>query len=183
MDSNSNDNRDSNPVVPVDDSTRTFLLAKPNSDSNLRHVAMAGDTYTILMTGAETAGRYSLIDMHVPPGGGPPPHRHDFEEMFSILEGKVEFTFRGVKTIAQAGETVNIPANAPHFFRNTSDKDARLLCMCSPPGQELFFMEVGTPVESRTTPGPELDDEAKQKQKELTLALAPKYKTELLPIQ
>ena len=55
--------------------------------------------------------------------------------------------------------------------------------MCSPPGQELFFMEVGTPVESRTTPGPELDDEAKQKQKELTLALAPKYKTELLPIQ
>ena len=48
-----------------------------------------GDTYTILLTGKDTAGRYCLIDMYVPPGGGPPPHRHDFEESFTIdaLEG------------------------------------------------------------------------------------------------
>jgi Cupin domain len=30
--------------------------------------------------------------MHIPPGGGPPPHRHDFEEMFSVLEGEIETT-------------------------------------------------------------------------------------------
>jgi predicted NBD/HSP70 family sugar kinase len=36
----------------------------------------------------------TLIDMHVPPGGGPPPHRHDFEEMFSVLDGKLRVTFR-----------------------------------------------------------------------------------------
>ena len=42
------------------------------------------------MTGEQTAGRYSLIDMLVPPGGGPPPHRHDFEEMFTILAGEIE---------------------------------------------------------------------------------------------
>jgi quercetin dioxygenase-like cupin family protein len=29
-----------------------------------------------------------VIDMHVPPGGGPPPHRHDFEEMFTVLEAR-----------------------------------------------------------------------------------------------
>jgi hypothetical protein len=33
--------------------------------------------------------------MLVPPGGGPPPHRHDFEEMFTILDGEIELTFRG----------------------------------------------------------------------------------------
>jgi hypothetical protein len=47
---------------------------------------MVGDTYTILLSSNDTAARYCLIDMHVPTGGGPGPHRHDFEEMFTILE-------------------------------------------------------------------------------------------------
>ncbi len=33
--------------------------------------------------------------MQIPPGGGPAPHRHDFEETFSVLEGEVVVTFRG----------------------------------------------------------------------------------------
>ncbi|MET7484555.1 cupin domain-containing protein [Streptomyces sp. NPDC005538] len=33
--------------------------------------------------------------MRVPDGGVPPQHRHDFKEMFTILEGETEFTFRG----------------------------------------------------------------------------------------
>jgi quercetin dioxygenase-like cupin family protein len=50
-----------------------------------------------VVTGADTAGRYTTIDMHVPHGGGPAPHRHDFEEMFTVLEVEVEATFRGQK--------------------------------------------------------------------------------------
>lgn len=41
---------------------------------------MVGDTYTILLSGKDTAGRFALIDMLIPGGSGPPPHRHDFEE-------------------------------------------------------------------------------------------------------
>jgi quercetin dioxygenase-like cupin family protein len=52
--------------------------------------------------------------MHVPPGGGPPPHRHDFEEMFTVLDGEVRVTFRGETLVARVGETINVPANAPH---------------------------------------------------------------------
>jgi len=44
------------------------------------------------VSGEQTGGRYSLIDMLVPPSGGPPPHRHDFEEMFTILDGEIELT-------------------------------------------------------------------------------------------
>jgi quercetin dioxygenase-like cupin family protein len=61
----------------------------------LRHVSVVGDTYTILVSGAQIAGRFCLIDMLVPDGNGPPPHRHDFEEMFTLLDGELEFTFRG----------------------------------------------------------------------------------------
>jgi hypothetical protein len=69
-------------------------VANPE-DPKMRHISVAGGTYTILVTGAETGGRYCLIDMLVPPGGAPPPHRHDFEEMFTILDGAIELTFRG----------------------------------------------------------------------------------------
>jgi len=69
--------------------------------------------------------------MLVPPGGGPPPHRHDFEESFIVVEGEIEASFRGKKSVVQMGEMINIPANAPHQFRNTSRKPARLLCICS----------------------------------------------------
>src|ERR1700719_1323986 len=130
-------------MIPPDDTQRNLTLAQPDEDQKLRRVSVAGGTYTILLAGGDTAGRYCLIDMFVPPGGGPPPHRHDFEETFTILEGEIELTFRGAKSVARAGETVHIPANAPHFFRNSSDRPARLLCICSPPGQEEFFMEVG----------------------------------------
>jgi quercetin dioxygenase-like cupin family protein len=170
-------------IIPPDDSKRNLALARPDEDENLHHIGLAGDTYTILLTGKETAGRYCLIDMLVPPGGGPPPHRHDFEEMFSILEGEIEVTFRGAKSILRTGETANIPANAPHQFRNSSEQPARLLCMCSPAGQEEFFMAVGAPVARRTTPPPKPDGATQATLKAKIEALAPKYRTELLPPQ
>jgi quercetin dioxygenase-like cupin family protein len=156
-------------------------MVQPDTDQSLPHLGVVGDTYTILVSGKDTAGRYTLIDMHVPAGGGPPPHRHNFEEMFTILDGQIEFTFRGVKTTEGAGTTVNVPANAPHMFHNASDRPARVLCMCSPAGQEEFFVEVGIPVGSRTEPPPALDDEAQAAFIAKAQALAPKYATELLP--
>ena len=168
-------------TIPPDDLERTLALARPNEDQTLRHLAVAGDTYTILLTGKDTAGRYCLIDMLVPPGGGPPPHRHDFEEMFTVLEGEIEATFRGAKLVVRAGETVNIPANAPHAFQNRSERPARLLCVCSPAGLEEFFMAVGVPVASRTAPAPKLDTAAEAVLKAKAEALATQYRTELLP--
>ncbi len=166
--------------VPADDPGRVLTHVSPDTDESLSHLGVVGDTYTILVSGAHTAGRYTLIDMHVPPGGGPPPHRHDFEEMFTILDGEIELTFRGVSSVATAGETINVPANAPHVFRNISERPARLLCLCSPSGQEEFFKEVGVPVAHRTEAPPALDDAATAAFIAKAIALAPKYRTELL---
>ncbi|HTO66870.1 MAG TPA: cupin domain-containing protein [Bradyrhizobium sp.] len=166
-------------AIPPDDVTRKLTLANPD-DPKARHVSVAGGTYTILVSGEETGGRYSLIDMLVPPGGGPPPHRHDFEEMFTILDGEIELTFRGEVHRASAGSTVNIPANAPHAFKNRSDKPARMLCMCTPPGQEEFFMAVGDPVDSRTAPPPRLSAAEQAERIQRAKSLSAKYRTELL---
>jgi hypothetical protein len=57
--------------IPRDDLTRDLTIARPDEDQALPHIGLVGDTYTILVTGRDTAGVYTLIDMHVPPGGGP----------------------------------------------------------------------------------------------------------------
>ena len=168
------------PSIPPDDPHRHLTVARPDDDETLTHLGLVGDTYTILVTGDDTAGKYTLIDMHIPPGGGPPPHRHDFEEMFTVLDGEVEVTFRGQNLVARAGETINVPANAPHGFRNASGRAARLLCMCTPSGQEEFFMAVGVPVTSRTEPPPGLDGETQAAFIAKSKELAPEYRTELL---
>jgi quercetin dioxygenase-like cupin family protein len=165
--------------IPPDDPSRRLTYARPDQD--LPHIGLVGDTYTILVGGDDTAGRYTLIDMHVPPGGGPPPHRHDFEEMFSVLDGAIEVTFRGETLTVGAGETVNVPANAPHAFRNLGDAPARLLCVCAPAGQDEFFTLVGQPVDSRTAPPAPLDDAAQADFRSRAESLAARFRTELLP--
>ncbi len=163
--------------IPPDDSKRNLALAQSD---NLPHIGLVGDTYTITVTGEDTAGRFCVIDMFIPPGGGPPPHRHDFEETFILLEGEIEATFRGRKLIVRAGDTLNIPANAPHQFHNASAKPVRMTCICSPAGQEKFFLEVGVPVATRTTAPPKLDEKEQVAFILKVKALAPKYRTELL---
>jgi quercetin dioxygenase-like cupin family protein len=166
--------------IPPDDPNRRLAVARADA-AEARHISIAGNTYTILLSGADTGGRYCLIDMNVPPGGGPPPHRHDFEEMFTLLEGELEFTFRGETSTVRAGSTLNIPANAAHSFANRSGETARMLCMCTPAGQDEFFVLVGDPVDSRTAPPPQLTEEQQEEHRRRAHELAPRFRTELLP--
>jgi mannose-6-phosphate isomerase-like protein (cupin superfamily) len=165
--------------IPADDPRRQLAVARPD-DPGLSHIAMGGNTYTILLSGDDTGGRFTLIDMYVPPGGGPPPHRHDFEETFIVLEGHLDVGYRGTDRLVRAGTTVNVPANAPHQFRNSSGEPARLLCICAPAGQEEFFAAVGDRVPDRTAPPPQLDAAAQAARVEKARQLASLYRTELL---
>lgn len=168
-----------NEGIPPDDPQRNLTVARPD-DASLPHLGVVGDTYTVLLSGNDTAGRFCLIDMQVPPGGGPPPHRHDFEETFILLEGELEATFRGNKSTVHAGETIHIPSNAPHQFHNSSQQPVRMLCICSPAGQENFFAQIGVLVETRTTPPPKPTEAQKKEMESKLPALLVKYRTEML---
>lgn len=167
------------PIAP-DDGARGIALARPDADESLPHIGIVGDTYTILLSGEDTGGRFCLIDMNIPPGGGPGPHRHDFEETFILLEGEIEVTLRGQKSTVRAGETANIPALAPHEFHNVSGQTVRLLCICAPAGQEEFFQLLGVSLPTRTTAPSQLDQAAQVAFVAKAEALAAKYRTEML---
>ncbi len=95
------------PPIPADDLSRALVSSNPDHDGKLPHIGLVGDTYTITIDGDDTKGRFCTIDMHIPPGGGPGPHSHDFEETFIVLDGEVEATFRGqkAKTLAPKYKT------------------------------------------------------------------------------
>ncbi len=128
-------------------------------------LGVAGGNYRIIVSGAATNNAYAVIEMLVPPGGGPPPHAHpDFQEMFYVIEGEVEFKTEAGKSQVKAGGFVNIPlGGAIHCFSNTSGTTAKLLCTVVPAGLEQLFEAIGLPVApGEFLPVPELTEERKK---------------------
>lgn len=166
-------------TLPADDLSRNATIVHAD-DPGLLHLGVGAGTYTVLISGAQTGGRYTMIDMLVP-AGGPPPHRHDFEEIFHILEGELEITFRDTVHRVGPGQTVNIPANAPHGFRVVSDQPARFLCICLPSGQEEFFKLVGEVLPTRTTSPTPPTPEVLAERRTIMLANAARFHSEFLP--
>ena len=133
-------------------------------------LAVAGGNYRIIISGEQTGDNYAVIEMVVPPGGGPPPHSHpNIQEMFHVLEGEVEFKTEAGKQMVSKDGFVNIPfGGSIHCFKNTSEKYARLLCTVVPAGLENLFEEIGTPVlPGQILPAPELTEERKAFLKEI----------------
>ncbi len=141
-----------------------------------RTVAVVGDIYRFLATGDDTNGKYALWESIVPPGGGPPPHVHSREEEgFYILEGEITFHVGDERIVATAGMFANMPVGTPHFFKNESDKSAKMLISVAPAGLEKMFFEVGVPLaEGATTAKPPTKEEI-----EKLLAVAPNYGIEI----
>jgi quercetin dioxygenase-like cupin family protein len=145
-----------------------------------QHISVVGDTYRILTSGQQTNGAYAVIDMLVPPGGGPGPHAHaSFAESFYVVEGELVVRSETQTYTAGKGAFVNIPAGgAIHNFKNESDRVAHLLCIVVPAGLDQFFVEIGKPVAEGVflPPGPIAADEL-----EKLMKIAEKYGQELFP--
>lgn len=111
-------------------------------------LSVVGDNYRILVSGTQTNGAFSIIDMLVPPQGGPGPHSHaNFYECFYLVDGEVEVYSEAGSYTAAKGSFVVIPVGGVvHYFKNVSDKLAHLLCTVVPAGLEEFFEEIGEPV-------------------------------------
>ncbi len=143
-------------------------------------ISVVGDTYRILVGGAETNGAFAAIDMMIPPNGGPGPHAHaQIEESFYVIEGEIEVKSEFGEYTATKGSFVNIPkGGVVHEFKNKTDKVAQLLCIVVPSGLETFFEEIGKPVRyGEFLPPPPMDMESVKKLQ----AIAEKHGQEVYP--
>ena len=166
--------------IAADDPGRALTVADPDG-ADVPHISVAGGIYTVLVSGAQTAGRYCLVDMLAPAGAGPRRTATTSRKCSRCSKANLKFTFRGKSHTVKCGwSTVNVPANAPHAFKNVSGKTARMLCMCTPAGQDEFFLAVGFPVAGRTSPPPKPTPEEMAEKGKLIAALLPKYRTEMV---
>ena len=65
----------------------------------------------------ETGERWSLFDEDIPFGMGPPPHRHDWDEAYYVLDGEVDFEIDGKSVTIVAGDFARLPAKTNHGFK------------------------------------------------------------------
>ena len=122
-------------------------------------LSVVGDTYRVVITGEQTGGAFAVIDMLVPPGGGPGPHSHAvMQESFYVLAGEILVKTKQQSYTAKVGSLVSIPlGGVVHSFKNTAATTAHLLCVVVPAGLEALFKEIGQPVPAGTfLPAPHL---------------------------
>lgn len=101
-----------------------------------------GTRCAIRVPSEATGGAMGMVEVRVPPGDGPPMHRHRREdEGFHVLEGRFRFWCGDRAWTGGEGATVLLPRGIPHTFRNIGAAPGRLLVTLTPGGFERFFEE------------------------------------------
>ncbi len=115
----------------------------------------AGGLVTNKVSGKETGGLYSIVEVLEPDGAAAPLHvHHNEDEAFYILEGEMTF-YVGEETYkAGPGSFVFGPKDVPHTYTVDSGP-AKLLFVLSPAGFEGFIEAVSVPAKARTLPPPQ----------------------------
>jgi mannose-6-phosphate isomerase-like protein (cupin superfamily) len=136
------------------------------------HWLVGGDVTTIKASSRDTSGDLLVLDVTVPPGGGPPVlHRHGYSEVFLFQEGEFEVSMadgdHALSTVrVAAGDTVAIPSMAWHNFKNVGPIPGRFIAVHSPAVMEDFVREIGRRIEDPHNPpepeGPPSDEEQRK---------------------
>ncbi len=111
-----------------------------------------GTLLKVNATGAETGGKYSLVEELCSRGFATPWHVQGREdESFLVVDGEATF-FVGDQVIeATAGSFVFLPQGIPHAFRVDSET-AHLLNLITPAGFENSFFDLSVPAQDLVLP-------------------------------
>jgi quercetin dioxygenase-like cupin family protein len=94
-------------------SAKPFVLTPDEHEPALNAV---GTKVTILASNAATRS-YGITLQRGDEGTGPPPHRHDWDESFYVLNGEIEFLCEGEAHVCEPGTLVHVPRGTVHGFR------------------------------------------------------------------
>lgn len=106
----------------------------------------------IKVTGEQTGGRLSIVEITEPPGAVAPLHvHHRDDEGFWILEGDVTLQVGDATIEAHAGDFAWGPRGIPHRY-TVGDAGCRMLFIMTPGGFEDLVRGMSMPAQSRTLP-------------------------------
>lgn len=95
---------------------------------------------SICLSGADTGGKYCLLEVSLAPGIGVPRHTHTREdEGYYVLSGELEVIVGDKVFILNAGDALMAPRDISHQLRNSGNTENHYLLIFSPPGFEEFL--------------------------------------------
>ena len=107
-----------------------------------RSIDLGGFRMSVMATGDDTDGAFSLLEAQEPAGFGPPLHIHrDAAEAFYVLEGEYIIFVDGQEASCPAGSFIFIPAGIPHGFR-VGGVASRKLNLYTPAAMVGYFDEL-----------------------------------------
>jgi quercetin dioxygenase-like cupin family protein len=102
-----------------------------------------GETIVCKVRGAETFGRFAVVEETTPAKGVIPTHFHNqTDEIIYVLEGEYEVVCDGQKSIARSGSMLVIPRGTTHSLQNRQTTPSKMLAIITPSGFENFFAEL-----------------------------------------
>ena len=115
-----------------------------------------GGLWSVLASGEQTGGSYSLLEQLFPQGPAAPPHLHEgMDEAFYLLDGEATFLLGDRVVTAGKGAFVFVPRGTVHGFRVDSPT-IRLLNLYTPAGFERTLTLLAHPTEKRELPPADL---------------------------
>lgn len=121
-----------------------------------------GMPLTMLCESQESGGAWSLFEEDVPLGMGPPPHRHDWDEAYYILDGEVDFEIDGEPVRSGRGDFNYLPRNTVHGFKGASETPAKVLIFAAPAHGSEFFHELSREVQNLPEDGSKIPEIGKR---------------------
>ena len=109
-----------------------------------RDCYVLGETLRPMLTNA-MGSSIEIFDTHGVPGGGPPPHKHKWEEIYVVISGQMEVRVNGETRRLGPGQFAHVPADTPHGY--TTIDDTHFLTIVSKGNAAKFFREVSDEVE------------------------------------
>lgn len=98
-----------------------------------------GNQVRIHADASDTDGKFAVLEILSKPGAEPPMHIHENEdEMFIVIEGRMQLTSGGQTCILGAGESGLVKRGTPHTFKILS-ATMRSITIFTPAGFEEFF--------------------------------------------
>lgn len=125
--------------MPTRGGWRETTVRRLEAGEGTRHEARGSEMWFKAL-GADTAGRFSIMERTLPAGGRmPPAHRHiDNDEAYFVLDGTVHFEVAAETFTGGPGTFVLVAAGEPHTFGNTGGHPARLLVLHAPALDQYF---------------------------------------------
>lgn len=102
-----------------------------------------GETLKPMLTNDMGSG-VEIFDTSGPSGGGPPTHRHAWEEIYVVTKGVLDVTVDGKTTRLRTGGFAHVPANTPHSYHTV--EDAEFLTIVTKGNASKFFRQVSSEV-------------------------------------